>query len=1003
MKNIKSGLFTLIVATILSACHTNRGREFNGDYQGDYLTRVAFPMGGIGAGMVCLEGNGCLSGVSVRNRPDIDNEPLAFAAISIKGLENGTKVLEGPVQKWKIWGQPNSAGGSDHWYGLPRFKNTSFLARFPFGTVKLEDLDIPMDIRIKGWSPFIPIDADNSSLPVAGLEYTFKNTSGKELEAVFSYNAKNFIAIPSRISGGNSIQPTDKGYIFRQEVILNKPNPDIYNTSLFYTKSGNATVKGLQGEYYPNRDFQGNPVLIRVNENINYTWSDAPVKGLKSTYYSIRWTGFIKVNSTGKYQVAVSGDDGYRLYINNKLLIDDWGDHAEETTIKVYEFEKNKEYPVKLEYYQANEGAAIRLGYTLFNGEANDLSSEGSFAIFTDEDSTKVDYSMFRGGWFDPQSVLWKDLVNQRMPTRAASENSSGASLFVPFKLKPNESKTIKVMYAWYVPNSDQRVGADIKEDDQAGKKSCCSDSSSCKEVCSKYYQPWYAGRFKDIQEVIKYWKNHYSQLKEKTELFTETFYSSTLPPEVIEAIAANLSILKSPTVLRQKDGRLWGWEGCYDKLGCCNGSCTHVWNYAQAFPFLFPDLERTLRETEFTVDQNSNGHQNFRASLPIRATDHNFHAAADGQLGGIMKIYREWRISGNTEWLKKLWPKVKQSFDYCSNLWDPKQKGVIEEPHHNTYDIEFWGPDGMCTGFYLGAMNALIRMGEDLGEDVSTYKILFEKGKKIIEADLYNGEYFFQKVEWEGLNAPNPAASIQWNVSYSDDAIAILKKEGPKYQYGTGCISDGVLSSWLSQMCGLGNFLDETKVKSHLESVYRYNFKKDLSEHVNPQRPGYAIGDEGGLLLCSWPKGGEPTLPFVYSNEVWTGIEYQVASHLMMMGEVEKGLDIVKETRKRYDGRTRNPFDEYECGHFYARAMSSYGLIRGLTGLFYDAVDKTLYIDSKIGADFEAFFTCNSGYGLAGLKNGKPFVKMKSGNITINKCMVSGKEMQMMPESILK
>ncbi len=111
--------------------------------------------------------------------------------------------------------------------------------------------------------------------------------------------------------------------------------------------------------------------------------------------------------------------------------------------------------------------------------------------------------------------------------------------------------------------------------------------------------------------------------------------------------------------------------------------------------------------------------------------------------------------------------------------------------------------------------------------------------------------------------------------------------------------------------------------------SVYKYNFRKDLSDHVNPQRAGYAYGKEGGLILCSWPKGGQPALPFVYSNEVWTGIEYQVASHLILEGHVKEGLEIVRTCRQRYDGRIRNPFDEYECGHWYARAMASYGLIQ--------------------------------------------------------------------------
>jgi hypothetical protein len=256
--------------------------------------------------------------------------------------------------------------------------------------------------------------------------------------------------------------------------------------------------------------------------------------------------------------------------------------------------------------------------------------------------------------------------------------------------------------------------------------------------------------------------------------------------------------------------------------------------------------------------------------------------------------------------------------------------------------------------------------MGEAADLDVSEYREIFQKGTTYMDTELYNGEYFIQEVKWQGLKSPDPTKVEIESMGgwYSSEALELLKDEGPKYQYGNGCISDGVLGNWIGEMSLIDNFLDEEKVRSHLLAVHKYNFKTDLSDHVNPQRPGYANGYEGGLLLCSWPKGDEPSLPFVYSNEVWTGIEYQVASHLMIAGEVEKGLEIVRAARKRYDGRIRNPFNEFECGHWYARAMSSYGLIQGLTGLTYDAVERKMKIDSKVGDDFSSFVCARSGWG---------------------------------------
>jgi len=401
--------------------------------------------------------------------------------------------------------------------------------------------------------------------------------------------------------------------------------------------------------------------------------------------------------------------------------------------------------------------------------------------------------------------------------------------------------------------------------------------------------------------------------------------------------------------------------------------------------------LERSLRHTEFCESQNEEGHQNFRATMPIQPADHSFHSAADGQLGGIMKVHREWRISGDSEWLKKMYPMVRVSMDYCIRTWDPRYKGVIEEPHHNTYDIEFWGADGMHTSFYIGALNAMIAMGKFLGKDVSTYHQLVERGKKFMETELYNGEYFIQEIQFSGLNASNPATAKSFGGEYSEEAKQLLQKEGPKYQYGKGCLSDGVLGAWIARMCGLEDPVDSATIKSHLLAVHKYNLKENLSDHANPQRPAYALGDEGGLLLCTWPKGGKLSLPFVYSDEVWTGIEHQVASHLMLMGNVKEGLDIVRASRNRYDGRIRNPFNEYECGHWYARALSSFGYLQALTGVRYDAVDKTLFIDSKIG-DFTTFISTETGFGTVSLKNNKPSVKVVYGDIVVEKFSVSGK-----------
>ena len=599
--------------------------------------------------------------------------------------------------------------------------------------------------------------------------------------------------------------------------------------------------------------------------------------------------------------------------------------------------------------------------------------AEGSFYAAIHDEDISINTDWFDGGWFDVLTMQWNDITAGSTKDKHHKDNKSpGGSIALPFTLEPGEEKTIKVKLAWYVPKTSLRNGY---EEDGSSCCTCCNDKAHDKPT----HEPWYSAKYESVEAIMDDYKINHDDLYDKSQCFSNAFYASTLPDVVLDAVSANLSIIKSPTILRQKDGRLWCWEGCCDSKGCCAGSCTHVWNYAQALCHLFPTLERTLRQTEFNECQNEEGHQEFRASLPIRQSGHTFYAASDGQLGGIMKMHREWRISGDNEWLESYWGKITDSLDYCINQWDKKHQGVLTEPHHNTYDIEFWGADGMCSSFYLGALKAATVMGSALGKDIDLYQELYDKGRAYLESELFNGEYFYQKVDWTTLDAKLDIEKENANCR------ELLEKEGPKYQYGTGCLSDGILGTWMAKVCGLGDILDIKMVESHLISVYRYNFKETLINHANPQRPGYAVGDEAGLLLCSWPQGGKPSLPFVYSDEVWTGIEYQVASHLCFLGHVSEGLTIVKACRDRYDGTKRNAFNEYECGHWYARAMASYALLEALTGVRYDAPTKTLYVSSKNMDGYKTFLCTATGYAVVNVDGDAVTVDVRSGKIDVD------------------
>jgi len=286
-----------------------------------------------------------------------------------------------------------------------------------------------------------------------------------------------------------------------------------------------------------------------------------------------------------------------------------------------------------------------------------------------------------------------------------------------------------------------------------------------------------------------------------------------------------------------------------------------------------------------------------------------------------------------------------------------------------------------------------MAQMAEAVGqpEDAKFYGALAQAGARVMDESLFNGEYYQQHVQYEGLRDASFAQLVAHVDGASSEMQKLLRREGPKYQYGSGCLSDAVIGAWMARTYGIETPLQREHVRATLQAIFRHNFRTDLSEHANAQRPGYAMGHEPGLLLCSWPRGNKPTLPFVYSDEVWTGIEYQVASHLIHEGFVDEGLTIVKALRSRYDGRTRNPWNEYECGNWYARAMSSYALLGALSGFRYSAVEKTLWFSPRLKTrPFQCFFSTASGFGTIALHEQIVSVEMIEGDLAVEKLVFS-------------
>lgn len=554
-----------------------------------------------------------------------------------------------------------------------------------------------------------------------------------------------------------------------------------------------------------------------------------------------------------------------------------------------------------------------------------------------------------RGGWFDPLTDFWAQAGTGTLEETIPAETTGDAagetgSIGLRFTLPAHGSRVLPIVVAWHFPNQEMywaKPGTD-------GKKPS--------------WKQWYATRWADAWDVAAYTLSQLPRLERETRLYDETLRSSTLPGSVVEAVAATSSILKSPTCLRLTGGELWAWEGCHDAEGCCDGTCTHVWNYQQMLPYLFPRLERGIRETDYANNLHDNGHMSFRMPLPLGTIGSaSFHAAADGQLGGVMKVYREWRISGDVAWLARLWPSVKRALHFAWIAWDRDRDGVMEGPQHNTYDIEFWGPNTLCGSFYLGALRAAEEMALHVGEVESAkeYRTLFDRGSAWMDANLWNGEYFIQKID------PNAGKNDLFQRPAAEMGAGVDESGRPKYQYGFGCLSDQLLGQLFAEMLELGDLFTAAHIDAAVKSIFTYNWKPSLFDHANTQRI-YAQDEEAGLVLCTWPRGNRERFPFPYSDEVWTGFEYSTAALLAYRGMVDESLAIVKGLRNRHDGTRRNPFDEFECGHHYARAMASYAVLLALSGFVADLPRGRLAFHPRVSeAAFRCFFSVESGWGV--------------------------------------
>jgi non-lysosomal glucosylceramidase len=552
----------------------------------------------------------------------------------------------------------------------------------------------------------------------------------------------------------------------------------------------------------------------------------------------------------------------------------------------------------------------------------------GTMALSTvAEDTVTYRTGSVPDDWSNAVLNFWDDFSKDGELTERdfPFDNQPMASLAVRDTVYPGETRTFRFFITWDFPNRTDWAG---------------------KEIVGNYYPPDYANGWDVAKKIVP----NVPMLEQGTVKFIKTLINTKLPEPVLEAALFNLSTLRSQTVFRTADGKLFGWEGTMDDAGSCWGSCTHVWNYEQVTPFLFGKLAKTMREVEFGYATDTNGLMSFRVGLPLKNAQSMKVAAADGQMGTIMKFYRDWQISGDNEFLGKYWPKVKAALSFCwiPGGWDANKDGVMEGIQHNTMDVEYYGPNPQMELWYLGALRAAEEMSYAV-KDSAFAKVthdLFLCGSEWTDKNLFNGEYYEQIVMVPDDSQPG--------VKGFSAGMGSVKKKKPDYQLGKGCLVDQLVGQYMAHICGLGYLVKEENIKNTLNSILKYNYRPAMNDHFNNMR-SFALGNESGLLMASWPKG-RPEVPFPYFSEVMPGFEYTAAAGMFFEGMTAGGIKTITDIRKRYDGLKRNPFDEAECGYHYVRSMASWASVIALTGFNFSGVTKTMQINSEDGS----YFWCN-------------------------------------------
>ena len=898
--------------------------------KGKDLQYVGMPVGGLCAGQLYLGGDGKLwrwdlfnahlpTGAGRYAHPTKSGLPIeqGFAIRLTRGSRTETRKLD--------------ATG---------FPDVSFLGQYPIGTVEYQAADFPLAIKLEAFSPFIPLNVDDSSLPATVLQFTIANRSDQEVEASLAGWLQNAV-LPNepwamatrknrivRETGGTFLECS----VEKSAAASQRAEPEIVFEDWNKEDYSGWKVEGTAFGVRPARKSEA-PKYMGDFGDVGDRFINTHVTGSKGSIADRDGqTGKLTSNPfpiTRNFINFPIGGGSHKAKTCVNLLVDgkvaQSAVGADDNRMKPHSFDvrslRGKQAQIQIVDDDKGHWGNIGVGRITFSDRPAGAEKLESLAGFGTLCLALLGES--------PQIISPGPCAPAECWEPAKSDEASGSfetpligTLGRSVRLPPGQSATVSFVLTWHFPNLElERLG-------KVGRH--------------------YATRFDSARAAGQYVAREFARLDGQTKLWRDTWYDSTLPHWFLDRTFLNISILATSTAYRFADGRFYSWEG----VGCCPGTCTHVWHYAQAMARLFPELERTTRENvDLKIGFNeATGVMGFRAEFDRGL-------AVDGQAGTLLRCYREHLMSADDSFLRRNWPRIKKAYEPLLKL-DGNDDGIMEGAQMNTLDKPWFGKISWLSSLYVAAIRAGEAMARHMGENefAQRCKTIAERGSKNLVDQLFDGEYFLNKVDPKQLDAINS---------------------------GTGCEIDQVFGqSWAFQV-GLGRVLPEKETRTALQSLWKYNFTPDVGAYREHYKDGrwYAMPGEAGLLMCTFPrndwdynqaKGKGPSWATGYFNECMNGFEHQVAGHMIWERMVQEGLAVERAIHDRYAASKRNPWNEIECGDHYSRSMASHGVFLAACGFTYDGPAGVLGFAPRLTPEiFRAPFTTAEGWGTFDQKRG--------------------------------